>query len=183
MYQKQLTTAQPHLNEDLCEGRQEVTQDKTTRNELVFTELENVSGNFETVEVTGPTGPVAKEKVMFELDFESLVEVEFADCTFDTEEELVTFLRTLTETQLRDTEVLEDDASFVVFYPLLPKKVDTSRKAPRSGYHFDTDAPRPTVPSEEVPELVGSFAEQFRFPGSEGAKTEARRAMLASIAI
>jgi len=184
MYQKQLTTGQPHLNlnDDLCEGRQEVTQDKMNGNELVFTEMENVSGNFNTVEVTGPTGPVAKEKVMFDLEFESLVDVEFTDCTFDTEEELVKFLRTLTETQLRDTEVLEDDDTFVVFYPLLPKKVDTSRKAPRSGYHFDTDAPRPTVHSDEVPELVGLLAEQFRLPGSDG-KSEARREMLASISI
>jgi len=159
-----------------------VTQDKLNRNEPVFTELEDVSGNFNSVEVTGLTGPVAKEKVMFELEFESLVDVEFTDCTFDTEEELVMFLRTLTETQLRDTEVLEDDDTFVVFYPMLPKKVATSRKAPRSGYHFDTDAPRPTVHCDEVPELVGLLAEQFRLPGGDG-KSEARREMLASISI
>jgi len=154
---------------------------KMNPQELVLTEFEEVSGNFEILDDTGLTGPVSRENVMFELEFDTLVDVEFADGTFATEEELVKFLKTLTETQLRDTEVLEDDGTFVVFYPLLPKKVATSPK-PRSGYHFDTDSPRPTVHSDEVPELVGLLAEQFRLPGEAG-KGGAMREMLASISI
>lgn len=178
MNRKQLTTGQPAFIEDLCEGSQLMTEEKMNQNELVFTELEDVSGKLET----GLTGQVSREKVMFELEFEALVDVEFADCSFDTEEELVKFLKTLTETQLRDTEVLGDDDAFVVFYPLLPEKVGTSRKTPQSGYHFDTDAPRPTVHSDEVPALVGILAEQFRLP-AEPAQGQSMREMLASISI
>lgn len=159
-----------------------MTEEVLNQRKLVCSELEEVSGKFETVEDTGLPGQVSKEKVMFELEFETLVDVEFADCTFATEEELVKFLKTLTETQLRDTEVLEDDNTFVVFYPLLPEKVDTSRKTPRSGYHFDTDAPRPTVHSDEVPELVGILAEQFRLP-AEPAQGGVMREMLAGSSI
>src|SRR4051794_21682505 len=178
MNQKQITTGQPIFVEDLCEGNYFMTEEKMNLNELVCTEPRELSGNFETVEETGLTGQVSKEKVMFELEFETLVYVEFSDCTFATEEELAKFLKTLTETQLRDTEVLEDDDTFVVFYPLLPKKVANSRKTPRSGYHFDTDAPRPTVHSDEVPELVGILAEQFRLP-AEPVRSQAMREVLA----
>ncbi len=159
-----------------------MTEEVMHQNRIGCTELQEVSGKFEIVEVTGVTGQVSGEKVMFELEIETLVGVEFTDCTFDTEEELVKFLKTLTETQLRDTEVLEDDGAFVVFYPLLPEKVDTSRKTPRTGYHFDTDAPRPTVHSDEVPELVGLLAEQFRLP-VESVQGQARREMFAGISI
>lgn len=159
-----------------------MTEEKMIQNEFVSTDAEKVYGDFENVKDTGRTGPVSQEKAMFELEFD----VQFGDCTFGTEEDLVKFLKTLTETQLRDTEVLEDDDTFVVFYPLVTKRVDTSRKTPRSGYHFDTDAPRPTVHSDEVPELVGILAEQFRLPG-EGrqgdGKSETMREMFAAISI
>jgi hypothetical protein len=182
MNQKQFTTGQPNFIEDLCEGSQLMTEGIMKQKALIYSEPVEAPGNFETVEETGLTGQVSEEKVMFELELETLVDVEFTDCTFTTEEELVKFLKTLTETQLRDTEVLEDDDTFVVFYPLLPVKVATSRKTPRSGYHFDTDAPRPTVHSDEAPELVGILAEQFCLP-AERAQGQAMREMLASISI
>src|SRR5690349_23701648 len=157
---------QPRLNEDqaqkshLCKGRDQMTEEKINPTERIFTEIE-VSGNFETVEGASISAQVSKENVMFELDLESLVDVEFADATFDSEQELAMFLKTLTEAQLSQAEVIADDDTFVVFFPVMPARVEMPRQAPRSGFHFDTDAPRPTVRSAEVPELVGLLAEQF----------------------
>ena len=146
-----------------------MTEEKINSNELVITELE-VSGKFESIQEARISAQFSKEKVMFELELESLVEVEFADCTFDSEQELVKFLKTLTEAQLSEAEVITDDDSFVVFYPLVCVQVELPRKTPRSGHHFDTDAPRPTVRSAEVPELVGLLAEQFPFLPAEPEK-------------
>ena len=99
------------------------------------------------------TEQIEEKETMFELD--QTVSVEFDDRTYQTEAELRRFLTTLTDAQLAATEVIVDDDSFVVFYPLLPK-------VGSSGYHFDTDYPRPTVASAEVPELVGVIANQSR---------------------
>lgn len=179
MNRKRIATGQPSLIEDPAlksqnyKGGDLMTEEKINPNELIFTELE-VSGKFQTkfesIQEARISAQVSKEKVMFELELESLVEVEFADCTFDSEQELAKFLKTLTEAQLSETEVIADDDSFVVFYPLVRVQVELPRKAPRSGYHFDTDAPRPTVRSAEVPELVGLLAEQFPFLPAEPEK-------------
>jgi hypothetical protein len=187
MNQQRIATAQPKLIEDqalesqICKGSNLMTEEKGNLNQLVLSELE-VSGKFESVEEARITNQVSKENVMFDLELESLVEVEFADHTFDSEQELAKFLETLTEAQLRDTEVLVDDGSFVVFFPLLVVPAELPGKTSHSGYHFDTDAPRPTVPSAEVPELVGLLAEQFPFP-TEPVTTKSMREILASVLI
>jgi hypothetical protein len=96
---------------------------------------------------------MCEEKTMFELEN---VLVEYGDRTFRAEYEVERFLATLTEAQLAEAEVLVDDNSYVVFYPLLPK----AEGERRSGYHFDLDSPRPIIVSADVPELVGVTADQ-----------------------
>jgi hypothetical protein len=187
MNQKRIATGQPKLIDDqalmsqIYTGSNLMTEGKLYRNELVATDLDGVN-EFETVEEARTTAQVSKENVMFDLELEPALEVEYADCTVYSEQELGNFLATLTETQLRDTQVLVDDDSFVVFYPLVRVSVEVTGPAPRSGYHFDMDGPRPTVPSAEVPELVGCLAEQFRLPvGPE--QTRSMREILASVLI
>ena len=150
-----------------------MTDEKINPLELIFSEVE-VSGK-ETVDGAKISAQVTKENVMFDFDLESLVEVEFADCTFDSEQELAEFLKTLTEAQLRETEVIADDDTFVVFFPVMPVRVEMPRmpQPRRSGFHFDTDEPRPTVRSAEIPELVGILAEQFPFLPAEAEKLAA----------
>ncbi len=94
-----------------------------------------------------------EKDTMFEL--ETHVSTEFADKTYSTEAELASFLATLTTAQLANTEIIVDEETYIVFYPLLPAKA-----APVSGYHFDTDYPRPTVATVDVPELVGELSNQ-----------------------
>jgi hypothetical protein len=190
MNPKRIATGQPGLSGDqaLRFGRNRLNQEsdlmfegKMNQNELVSSELE-VSGEFETVEETPLTAQVSKENVMFDLELEPVLEVEYADCTVYSEQELKNFLATLSEAQLSDTQVLADDDSFVVFYPLLEVSVELPGPAPRSGYHFDTDGPRPTVFSAEVPELVGRLAEQFPLPPAPE-KAQVIREILTSVLI
>lgn len=120
------------------------------------------------------TETLTEEKAMFELETDVLVE--FGDRTFRAEFEVERFLATLTEAQLAEAEVLVDDDTFVVFYPLLSKKSEGGR---RNGYHFDLDCPRPTVAAADVPELVGVFADQSQsFNGARPASRDAALAVL-----
>ncbi len=107
-----------------------------------------------TNEAIKPSVAVLEDNAMLELDE---VLVEYGDRTFYAEYEVQRFLATLTEAQQAEAEVLVDDESYVVFYPLLPS---AAVAAGRSGFHFDMDSPRPTVKSVDVPELVGIFADQ-----------------------
>ncbi len=106
---------------------------------------------------TEVTEIIKEEKAMYELENDVLVE--YGDRTYRTEHELNRFLSTLTEAQLAETEVLVDDETFVVFYPLLVSASE-GRAERLSGYHFDSDSLRPTVAAADVPELVGIFADQ-----------------------
>jgi hypothetical protein len=120
------------------------------------------------------TETIAEEKAMFELENDVLVE--FGDRTFRAEFEVERFLATLTEAQLAEAEVLVDDDTFVVFYPILNKRSEDGR---RSGHHFDLDCPRPTVAAADVPELVGVFADQSQpFNGSWSNSRDAALAVL-----
>jgi hypothetical protein len=67
-----------------------MTEEKINPLELIVSEVE-VSGK-ETVDGAKMSAQVTKENVMFDFDLESLVQVEFADCTFDTEQDLAEFL-------------------------------------------------------------------------------------------
>lgn len=114
---------------------------------------------------------------MFEVEHKLLVE--YTDQTFYSERELNRFLTTLSESQLAETEVMVDDDTFVVFYPVLAPRLG------RSGYHFDTDCPRPAVGAEvgRMPESFSVYAEGFE-PGSaqvEDERAKARAILLASI--
>lgn len=190
MNPKRIATGQPGLSEDqaLSFSKSQLSQEsnlmfegKMYQKELVSSGLE-VSGEFETVEETRITAQVSKENGMSDLELEPVLEVEYADCTVYSEQELVNFLATLSAAQLSDTQVLADDDSFVVFYPLQAVPVELPRLTPRSGYHFDTDEPRPTVFSAEVPELVGRLAEQFPLPAAPE-KAQASREILTSVLI
>lgn len=76
---------------------------------------------------------------MFELN-ETLelneMTVTWVDRTYRTERGLRRFLATLTPAQLEEAEVLVDDDTFVVFYPVTVP----ARKAHRSVFHFDLNA-------------------------------------------
>jgi hypothetical protein len=78
---------------------------------------------------------------------ETTEEFTFADRTYRSKRALSRFLKTLTPAQLVHTEILVDDDTFVVFFPVMPKP---------AGPHFDTgeshsDSP---VPSGEAFGLV-----------------------------
>ena len=118
------------------------------QNELAGTN-QQVEGA-ECNQIVANTEKIEENKTMCELEF-----TEFDDRTYRTEAELTRFLNTLTEAQLAEAEIIVDDDTFVVFYPLLPKVA-------HSGFHFDTDYIRPTVASAEVPALIGMIAEQTR---------------------
>ncbi|HEX2911597.1 MAG TPA: hypothetical protein VH186_12375 [Chloroflexia bacterium] len=136
--------------------------------EKEMTNLENNQAekvNFEDIVIAqcgtveeAEVNEIIEENTMLELD----VVVEYGDQTYHTEYELQRFLATLTEAQLAETEVLVDDDSFVVFYPLMPACTESVKS---SGHHFDTDTPRPTVKSASVPEPVGILADQFPING------------------
>lgn len=58
----------------------------------------------------------------------------WVDRTYRTERGLRRFLATLTEAQLEEAEILVDDDTFVVFYPVA---VPARNAGPDSAFHFD----------------------------------------------
>src|SRR5262245_41945148 len=58
----------------------------------------------------------------------------WVDRTYRTERGLRRFLATLTEAQLEEAEILVDDDTFVVFYPVA---VPARKAGPDSAFHFD----------------------------------------------
>ncbi len=75
-----------------------------------------------------------------ETELMAVTEVVFADRTYRSKRALSRFLATLSPSQLTQTEVLVDDDTFVVFYPLLNE---------RTTRHFDTsDSPAGRSASE-----------------------------------
>lgn len=56
------------------------------------------------------------------------------DRTYRTERGLRRFLATLSEAQLAEAEIMVDDDTFVVFYPVL---VPVRKEGPDSAFHFD----------------------------------------------
>ena len=58
----------------------------------------------------------------------------WVDRTYRTERGLRRFLATLSEAQLAEAEVMVDDDTFVVFYPVL---VPARNAGPDSAFHFD----------------------------------------------
>jgi hypothetical protein len=90
-----------------------------------------------------------------ETELMAVTEVVFADRTYRSKRALSRFLATLSPSQLAQTEVLVDDDTFVVFYPLLDE---------RNNRHFDTSdsrgsrsASKPTLSQEIQFELSGGL--------------------------
>jgi len=99
--------------------------------------------------------------IMFEpkeIELVAVTEVVFTDRTYRTKRALSRFLATLSPSQLAQTEVLVDDDTFVVFYPLLNERINR---------HFDTsDSPA----SRSASELGLSQEIQFEITGGPNCK-------------
>ncbi len=93
-----------------------------------------------------------EENTMFDLD--TVVSLHYADRSFTSEAELQFFLLSLSQEQLAQTEVVQDDATFVVFYPQMP--ATTAINPRRSGHHFDMDGPV-RHPKYEAEDYVNTF--------------------------
>ncbi|NWJ95488.1 MAG: hypothetical protein HXX20_06850 [Chloroflexi bacterium] len=90
---------------------------------------------------------------MFELDKTlDQTTLTWIDRTYRTEQGLRRFLATLTPAQLAEAEVLVDDDTFVVFYPVVVAVKKAGRQTP---FHFDL-----TEGSESLPLSQGEEEDQ-----------------------
>lgn len=89
-----------------------------------------IMDNIDTAECKSVVGSVIEEKKM--------CEVMYMEQTYQTEYEVEQFVASLSEAQRCDAQVIVDDDSFVVFYPV---EVAPQVTKPRGNYHFDTREP------------------------------------------